>query len=213
MVEWRTLFKQNILNEAEDYIRSNSVQNLTIEDNLTIEENQVTAKVIGIENYHVHIRLRGDEVYAMKCSCPYAKAGSSCKHTAAVMLAWENRMKAENDAKPAIPIEPETPAEPAAPTVPIVEAPVLSEGEKQPVRNIAENCLQLTVNIDDVLTYAIFHNGAHIVRDICVKNMSDSDLEHLLIQISSDIGVINDFKLGIEKIKPDEELHLRNLDV
>lgn len=213
MVEWRTLFKQNILNEAEDYIRSNSVQNLTIEDNLTIEENQVTAKVTGIENYHVHIRLRGDEVYAMKCSCPYAKAGSSCKHMAAVMLAWENRMKAENDAKPAIPIEPETPAEPATPTVPIVEAPVLSEGEKQPVRNNAENCLQLTVNIDDVLTYAIFHNGAHIVRDICVKNMSDSDLEHLLIQISSDIGVINDFKLGIEKIKPDEELHLRNLDV
>ncbi|MUB66472.1 DUF4011 domain-containing protein [Hungatella hathewayi] len=197
-MEWRTLFKQNVLNGAEDYIRSNSVQNLTI------EENKVTATVTGIENYRVDISLSGNEVSSMKCSCPYAKAGSSCKHMAAVMLAWEKYMSAESDA---------TPATPTTPTVPFAEDLALSEKERQPVVNTADNGLQLTINIDDVLTYAIVHNGAHIVRDICVKNISDSDLDHLLLQISSDNGLIKDFKLGIEKIKPDEELHFRNLDV
>lgn len=119
---------------AEDYIRNNSVQNLII------EKNQVMAKVIGIENCHVDIRLRGNEVSSMKCSCPYAKVGSRCKHMAAVMLVWENCMKAESDAKP------------ATPTVSLVEDPALSEKEKQPVINTAENYLQLTINIDDVLT-------------------------------------------------------------
>lgn len=191
-MEWRTLFKQNVLNGAEDYIRSDSVQDLTI------EENRVMAKVIGIENYLVDIRLSGNEVSSMKCSCPYAKAGSSCKHMAAVIMAWENCMKAELDSEP---------------EGPIVEAPARSEKENQPDKNTAENCLQLTTNIDDVLTYAIVHNGVHIVRDICVKNISDSDLDHLLLQISSGNELIKDFKFGIEKIKPDEALHFRNLDV
>lgn len=144
-MEWRTLFKQNVLNGAEDYIRSNSIQNLEI----------------------------------------------------------ENSMKAELT----------TPTEPATRTVPIAEDPELLEKEKQPGIDTAEDCLQLTINIDDVLTYAIVHNGAHIVRDICVKNISDSDLDHLRIQISSNNELIKDFKLGIEKIKPDEELHFKNLDV
>lgn len=50
-MEWRTLFKQNVLNGAEDYIRSDSVQDLAI------EENRITARVIGIENYNVEIGL------------------------------------------------------------------------------------------------------------------------------------------------------------
>lgn len=73
--------------------------------------------------------------------------------------------------------------------------------------------LKLTCDIDDVLNFAIVHNGAHIVRDICVKNVSETDRDHLLIRISSSNGLTEDFKLGIEKIKPGEELHFKNLDV
>lgn len=184
-MEWRTLFKQNILKGAEDYIRSNSVQDLTI------EENRIAASVIGIENFNVEIGLSGEAVSSMKCNCPYAKAGSNCKHMAAVMLAWNNCMKAETADKTII----------------------TAEEENQTVINLADHGLELICNIDDVLTYAIIHNGAHIVRDICVKNVSENDLDHLLLKITSSNGLTLDFKLGIERIKPGEELHFKNLNV
>jgi len=179
-VEWRTLFKQNVLDEAEDYIRSNSVQDLTI------EEKRITARVTDVESFNVEIGLSGDAVSSMKCSCPHARARSNCKHMAAAMLAWENEIKAE---------------------------PVLAAQKPQAVIPPADHGLQLTCDIDDVLTYAIVHNGAHIVRDICVKNGSETDQDHLLLQISSSNGLTEDFKLGIEKIKPGEELHFKNLNV
>lgn len=85
---------------------------------------------------------------------------------------------------------------------------------KQNILNgAADHGLQLTSNIDDVLTYAIVHNGAHIVRDICVKNVSDTDWDNLLLQISSSNGLTEEFKLGIEKIMPGEELHFKNINV
>jgi len=219
-VEWRTLFKQNVLNGAEDYIRSNSVQNLTI------EENRITAGVIGIEHYNVEIGLSGGAVSSMKCSCPYAKAGSNCRHMAAVMLAWDNCMKAETDDKTAtttesfasesVTAEPDT-AEPVTiepvAAIQIATEPALAEEENHAVINPADDGLKLTCNIDDVLDFAIVHNGAHIVRDICVKNGSETDREHLLLQITSDSGLTEDFKLGIERIKPGEELHFKNLNV
>lgn len=77
----------------------------------------------------------------------------------------------------------------------------------------AKNALQLTCEIDDVLTYAVVHNGAHVVRDVCVKNISEADLENLIVKISANIELADNFKFGIEKIKPNEELHFKNLDV
>lgn len=204
-MEWRTFFKQNVLNGAKDYIRSNSVQDLTV------EEDRITARVTGIENFHVEISLCGDAVSSMKCSCPYAEAGSNCKHMAAVMLAWDNCMKAEMDAKMV------TTAESAVTDPAVTESaatdPLPKAEENQTIINPAAHGLKLTCNMDDVLTYAIVHNGAHIVRDICIKNESETDRDRLLLQITSGNGLTADFKLGIEKIKPGEELHFKNLDV
>lgn len=202
---WRTLFKQNVINGAEDYIRSNSVQDLTIEGN------RVTAKVTGIENFNIDIHLNKDKISAMKCNCPYAKAGSNCKHMAAVMLAWENSMKAESvvgKQEMKIPAEISIDESKRAD----IEGSLMGEA-KQAVVNPANNGLQLTCDIDNVLTYAIVHNGAHIVRDICVKNISESDMDSLIIRITSSNNLTENFKLGIQKIKPGEELHFKNLDV
>ena len=77
----------------------------------------------------------------------------------------------------------------------------------------AKNVLQLSCEIDDVLTYAIVHIGAHVVRDVCVKNVSEADLDNLVVKISANIEIVENFKFGIEKIKPDEELHFKNLNV
>ena len=77
----------------------------------------------------------------------------------------------------------------------------------------AESGLELSCEIDDVLTYAIVHNGAQIVRDICVKNISEKDIANLMLKIDSDNQLIELFELGIEKIKPREEVHFRNVKV
>lgn len=76
-----------------------------------------------------------------------------------------------------------------------------------------DNGLLLTCDIDDVLTYAAVHNGVHIVRDICVKNISESDLDNLMLRITSNNDLTEEFELGIEKIKLGEELHFKNLKV
>ena len=76
-----------------------------------------------------------------------------------------------------------------------------------------ENRLELSCEIDDVLTYAVVHNGVNIVRDICVKNCSEADMDNLVIKIDSRNELIDPFELGIEKIKPGEELHFKNLKV
>lgn len=90
---------------------------------------------------------------------------------------------------------------------------VFTEKEKQLVGNTTKNVLQLTCDIDDVLTYAAVHNGAHFVRDVCVKNISESDLDDLMIQIRSSNDLTENFEQGIGKTKPGEELHFKNLNV
>ena len=85
--------------------------------------------------------------------------------------------------------------------------------EKQAVVSNTKNVLQLLCDIDDVLTYATVHNGAHIVRDICVKNISESDMDNLMLRVCSDNNLTENFEQGIEKIKPGEELHIKNLNV
>lgn len=87
------------------------------------------------------------------------------------------------------------------------------EGKKQVAVSTAKNGLELTCDMDDVLTYATVHNGAHIVKDVCVKNISESDLNNLTMRISSGNTLIENFELGIEKINPGEELHFKNLNV
>jgi hypothetical protein len=176
-VDWRTLFKTNILNEAADYIRSNSIRDLQkIGD-------KVTATVAGLENFHVEIDFDGNSISKMECSCPYAREGSYCKHMAAVMLAWEKSQLTEK------------------------------ESEERKIIKKAKNSLELSCEVDDVLTYAIVHNGSRILRDVCIKNTSEADIDNLIIRIESNNALVAPFEFGIEKIKPGEELHFKKLKV
>lgn len=73
--------------------------------------------------------------------------------------------------------------------------------------------VQLFCEIDDALTYAIVHNGTHLIRDICVKNNAETDLENLVIRISTSNDLVENSELRIEKMKAGEELHFKNVDV
>lgn len=204
-MKWRALFKQNVLNGAEDYIRSDSVRNLSIEDGW------ISGSVIGLEEFKVDIWLADNTVSGMTCSCSYAKAGSNCKHMAAILLAWEKTKSAVTVVEQPEVIGQEIEASQEIDTS--EPEKILMEEEKQAVVKTTENDLQLSCEIDDVLTYATVHNGAHIVRDIFIKNVSEADIDNLIVKISSNNGLVDNLSFGIEKIKPGEELHFKNLNV
>lgn len=90
-MEWRGLFKSNILNGAQDYITSGSVKNY--ED----KNGHISAVIEGIENFSVAIDY-DENIKSMTCSCPYAMAGNNCKHMAAALLQWESLSSVDDKA-------------------------------------------------------------------------------------------------------------------
>lgn len=79
--------------------------------------------------------------------------------------------------------------------------------------NKPENSIVLACEIDEVINYALVHNGASVVRDICIKNTSETERNALLLKIASDGELMEDFVCGIEALQTGEELHFRNLDL
>jgi len=145
-VDWRTLFKDNTLNDAEDYICSNSIRDLRI------NEKRETATVVGFEKVREEIKGPASTEF-------------------------------------------------------------LAEEKRNEIIRKDKIGLELSCEIDDVLTYAIVHNGSPFVRDVCIKNISDEDIDNLIIRIESNNSLVTPFRLGVEKIKPEEELHFKNLKV
>ncbi|WP_243103139.1 DUF4011 domain-containing protein [Clostridium sp. OM02-18AC] len=76
-----------------------------------------------------------------------------------------------------------------------------------------EKKLQLICEIDDVLTYAIIHNSARIVRDICLQNETENDKTNLKVCITSDNGLTEPLEFAVDQIKAGEERHFKNLNV
>ncbi len=94
-------------------------------------------------------------------------------------------------------------------------APITEEKKagEQPALLESGEKLELICDMDDVLTYAAVHNGAQLVRDICIKNISEKDLESLTVRISAENELAERLEVGIEKIKPGEAVRLKKLQV
>lgn len=56
-------------------------------EDLKLKGDEISAKVIGSEEYYVEITLDDDEIEDMYCSCPHFDDGNNCKHLAAVLYA------------------------------------------------------------------------------------------------------------------------------
>lgn len=82
-MEWKSLFKENIIRGGQEYVNSNSVHNVIA------SSDEITGDVSGIDDFHVRIKTVSDALEDVSCSCPLAQSGSKCKHMAAVLLAWE----------------------------------------------------------------------------------------------------------------------------
>lgn len=86
MNNWERLFPIRILGRGADYCLGRSVKALNITDS------QITADVDGSEMYHVEIEMNKDKIIAMHCTCPYAAKGYRCKHMAATLYAYEEKI-------------------------------------------------------------------------------------------------------------------------
>lgn len=84
-MEWEYLFENRILDRGWDYFNENAVEDLVITDQ------EISATVIGNEDYEVNILIEEDEIIDMYCSCPYAAKGNNCKHMAAVLFAYSEK--------------------------------------------------------------------------------------------------------------------------
>lgn len=86
-MEWQNLFTEIILTRGYDYYLSDTIKNMNV-SNQTIK-----AIIAGYQNYEVEIKLEGDNIVKMTCSCPYASDGNNCKHMAAVLYKWQDEYK------------------------------------------------------------------------------------------------------------------------
>lgn len=86
-MNWEKLFTKTIRERGYTYYRKNKIKNLEIGQSV------VEADVIGTHRYHVVIKKKNNEIEKMFCDCPYANDGNNCKHMAAVIYSWEERLK------------------------------------------------------------------------------------------------------------------------
>ncbi len=85
-MDWQNLFSRRILDRGYNYFCDGAVMDLRISDE------SVSATVEGTEDYETEVTLSNGYVEDMSCTCPYAEEGNYCKHMAAVLYAWTERL-------------------------------------------------------------------------------------------------------------------------
>ena len=75
------------------------------------------------------------------------------------------------------------------------------------------NKIEISIEADDVITYAVQQNGIEIIDDICIKNMTEADLNDLILRIDSDTRLIETYEIGIQVLRAGEDIHLKKLKV
>lgn len=83
MKNWKKLFSKTILDRGYGYYLKGAVEDISKENDV------ISATVSGTELYEVEIYLDDGEVSDMECDCPYAEDGNYCKHMAAVLYELE----------------------------------------------------------------------------------------------------------------------------
>ena len=90
MKNWKKLFSKTMLDRGYGYFLEGAVENISKEDDV------ISATVSGTQLYEVEIYLDNGEVSDMEGDCPYAEDGNYCKHMAAVLYELENVRPDEN---------------------------------------------------------------------------------------------------------------------
>ena len=78
---------------------------------------------------------------------------------------------------------------------------------------MGDNRIDLVVEVNDIITYAIYQNGLRIVRGISLKNNTEQDIENLMVKISSDSELIMPYEQGIHTLRASEEMNLSDFKI
>ncbi len=89
-MQWMDLFAGHILSRGRGYYEVDRVRSIIVEGD------RIEAVVAGSEPYDVQIFMENGSVKEMTCNCPYANDGNNCKHMAAVLFAWQERLFEED---------------------------------------------------------------------------------------------------------------------
>lgn len=79
-MDWEALFDPQIIKRGWDYYQQDVITNFRNRDG------KITATVRGSKRYQVELDVRGDQLRAGSCTCPYAAGDRYCKHMAAVLF-------------------------------------------------------------------------------------------------------------------------------
>ena len=88
-MNWGTIFGKLVLERGRAYYDAGKVKNLRYENGSYL------AMVRGSLPYRVEIRVDGNTIRSMTCTCPQAEAGLRCKHMAATLIAIERQRAQE----------------------------------------------------------------------------------------------------------------------
>ena len=78
-IDLKNDFNNKILERGYEYYENGLVENVLINDNI------VTAKVLGTTIYNVSIQIDNGAFINGDCTCPYASKGNYCKHMVALL--------------------------------------------------------------------------------------------------------------------------------
>lgn len=78
-IDFEHEFPERILKRGYEYYKNGCVENISIQEDL------ITADIIGTKTYKAYIEIEDDILLDAGCSCPYASDGIYCKHIAALL--------------------------------------------------------------------------------------------------------------------------------
>ena len=88
-MDWKMLFEKAVIEEAEQLVEEDHVQNVSLKDDV------ITADVLDEKEAHVSIFCLDGMIEKMECGCERSKDGHLCKHMAAALMVYENKLMME----------------------------------------------------------------------------------------------------------------------
>ena len=77
----------------------------------------------------------------------------------------------------------------------------------------AKKAIEIHMDAEQILTYAAVHNGAQIIKDICIQNYLEEAVTGLLVKVKSTNELFENCSIGVEKMEAEETIHLKDLNI
>ena len=166
-MELHIVFDTETTNKGFEYVREGRYKDYKFADNT------LSLTVIDDKEYHVQISYDGDSVSGMKCTCDK----QYCAHSAAACF-----LKNAKDESLKKPVDSIADDKYSLQNNTYDEIEVIGEG------------ISLKASVNKYFCYAIqLNNGNPMVKDICITNTSEDDIEDYLLHIETDNELIKPF--------------------